>query len=111
MRRRHYALYDQAFGADPARWTAISPAAALVAGAPPLLAVCARGRIDRSCSHAREHADHARALGVRVEVLPQPLSHGDINGKLGHDSSYTEAVERFLASLDPQIARRLAGAR
>lgn len=108
MQRRHFRLYDQAFGADPAKWTTISPAAALVAGAPPLLAVCSRGRIDQSCAHAREHAARAQALGVRVEVLPQPLSHGDINGKLGHPSAYTEAVERFLASLDPEIARRLA---
>jgi len=107
MRQRHFALYDTAFGNDPATWTAISPAASIKADATPLLAVCSRGRVDQSCAHARDYADRARALGVRVEVLPEPLSHGDINGQLGHPSSYTSLVEHFLGSLDPEIARRL----
>jgi acetyl esterase/lipase len=111
MQQRHFHLYDEAFGANPATWTAISPTAALKAGAPPLLAVCSRGRIDQSCAHARDYAGHARALGVRVEVLPEPLSHGDINGKLGYPSAYTRSVEEFLGSLDAEIARRLGAAR
>jgi acetyl esterase/lipase len=108
MNRRHFALYDRAFGADPAAWTAASPVAALKPDALPLLAVCSRRRIDQSCAQARAYAASARAVGARVEVLPAELSHGDINGQLGQPSSYTYAVERFLASLDPEIARRLA---
>jgi acetyl esterase/lipase len=108
MRQRHFALYDTAFGGDPATWTAISPTAALRPDATPLLAVCSRGRLDGSCAHARAYADRARALGVRVEVLPEPLSHGDINGQLGYPSSYTTAVEHFMGTLDAEVARRLA---
>jgi arylformamidase len=107
MGRRHFALFDTAFGKDPAAWAAASPVAAIAPGAPPVLAVCSRRRIDQSCAHARDYAARARATGARVEVLPAELSHGDINGKLGQPSSYTSAVERFMASLDPEIARRL----
>jgi acetyl esterase/lipase len=107
MQRRHFPLFDTAFGKDPAVWAEVSPIAALQPGAPPLLAVCSRRRLDQSCGPARAHAERARALGVRVEVLPQPLSHAEINGLLGQPSSYTSAVERFMGSLDPEIARRL----
>jgi acetyl esterase/lipase len=107
MSRRHFALYDRVFGKDPAAWAAASPSAALQPGAPPLLAVCSRRRIDQSCGQARAHAERARSLGNRVEVLPQPLSHAEIDGLLGQPSSYTSAVDRFLASLDPALARRL----
>jgi acetyl esterase/lipase len=111
MGRRHFPLYDTAFGQDPAAWTAASPIAALRPGATPLLAVCSRRRIDQSCGMARAHAERARALGLRVEVLPEPLSHAEIDALLGQPSSYTSAVERFIGSLDPDIARRLAAKR
>jgi len=41
----------------------------------------------------------AQALGLRVELLPQDLSHGDINKQLGRPGAYTEAVEVFLRSV------------
>jgi hypothetical protein len=40
-------------------------------------------------------------------VLPQALSHAGINEALGVAGPYTDAVEAFMASLDPQVARRL----
>jgi acetyl esterase/lipase len=52
MRERHLALYDEALGNDPARWRALSPLDQLVAGAPPLLAVCSSKRRDRPCDPA-----------------------------------------------------------
>jgi hypothetical protein len=42
-----------------------------------------------------------------VQVLPEDLSHAEINATLGEPSSYTTAVDRFLASLDPALATRL----
>jgi len=46
-------------------------------------------------------------LGGRAEVLPQPLTHGEINAELGLDSDYTRAVEGFMASLDAVVAQKL----
>jgi acetyl esterase/lipase len=110
MSARHARLYDHAFGADPAFWRAASPYHALAAGAPPILAVCSTERRDDSCAQANAYADRARSLGVRASVLPQPLSHAEINWRLGLEGAYTEAVERFIASLDPALAARLKGA-
>jgi len=42
---------------------------------------------------------------VRVEVLPQALSHGDINEQLGLPGPYTAAVEGFLRSLPGWLLR------
>jgi arylformamidase len=95
---RHYRFYDKAFGQDPAFWAAASPAQVLSRHAPPLLAVCSSRRAD-ACEQARSFADKAMGLGIRVEVLPQDLSHADINQQLGLPGAYTEAVDAFLASL------------
>jgi arylformamidase len=46
-------------------------------------------------------------LGVRAQVLPQDLSHGEINEQLGASGRYTQAVEEFLASLSAPVASRL----
>lgn len=105
MRERHLALYDEALGNDPARWRALSPLDQLVAGAPPLLAVCSSKRRDRPCDPTQRFAARAAALGNRVEVLPQALSHEQINERLGTPGAYTTAVETFMASLDPTLAR------
>jgi acetyl esterase/lipase len=107
MGKRHLRLLDAAFGADPAAWPAVSPAASLRAGGVPLLSVCSRVRRDDPCAQSDSFAAKARAAGVRAEVLPQALDHAGINRELGKDSAYTQAVERFLASLDAEVARRL----
>jgi acetyl esterase/lipase len=107
MGKRHYRLYDRVFGADPAAWAAVSPAAALRAGGVPVLAVCSRVRPDNPCAQSDSFAAKARAVGVRAEVHPEGLDHAGINRELGKDGGYTRAVERFLSSLDPALARRL----
>lgn len=106
MQRKHYKLYDPAFGTDPAFWKAASPLQQLHAGAKPLLAVCSSRR-EESCEQAKGFAAQGARLGVRVQVLPQDLSHGDINEQLGVPGVYTEAVEGFLASLSTPVANRL----
>ncbi|MYM66179.1 carboxylesterase family protein [Pseudoduganella sp. FT55W] len=98
MQQRHFPLYDRAFGSDASYWRSVSPLAQLKQGGAPLLAVCSSRRRD-SCPQAQGLAARAATLGMRVQVLPQALSHGDINGLLGRPGAYTEAVDAFLASL------------
>lgn len=107
MQGNHFRLYDAAFGTDPAYWRAVSPLQQLTASAKPMLAVCSTRRTD-SCAQADALAQRAGQLGVRVSVLPQDLSHRDINQTLGLPGAYTEAVEAFMASLDPGVAQLLA---
>jgi acetyl esterase/lipase len=110
MAARHPPLYDRVFGDDPAFWRAASPNHAVQgnpAPAPPFLLVCSTRRTDGACAQAQALADRVHAQGGRAEVLPQPLSHGDINARLGEEGDYTRAVERFMASLDPEVARLL----
>jgi acetyl esterase/lipase len=95
---RHYRFYDEVFGKDPAFWEAASPWHQLTPQAAPMLAVCSSRRSD-SCDQARAFATRANAMGVHTTVLPEDLSHGDINGDLGERSAYTAAVDQFLDAL------------
>lgn len=106
MRARHPRLYDEAFGNDPVIWAAASPTLQVAAPIVPFLAVCSSQRRN-SCAQARRFAEQARRFGSRVEVLPEELSHGEINAELGLASDYTRRVDAFLASLDPSLAARL----
>lgn len=103
----HYPLYDEVLGSDPAFWLAISPYQAVTGAQPPYQFVCSTSRPDRPCLQAQGMAAHVQALGGRAEVLPQDLTHGEINANLGLDSDYTRAVETFMGSLDPVVAQRL----
>ncbi|MFT3805298.1 alpha/beta hydrolase [Arenimonas sp.] len=107
MQTRHLPLYDAAFGDDPSRWRLASPTHALVRGAAPLLAVCSSERRDQPCNEAKNYLARAHSLGVRAELLPQAKTHAEINQQLGLPGAYTDAVERFLASLDDGIAALL----
>ena len=100
MNERHARLFDQAFGSDPAYWLRVSPLQQLQAALPPTLLVCSSPR-HSSCTQAQAYARKSLAQGGQVEVLPQPLSHGQINAQLGQAGPYTEAVDGFL--------RRFAG--
>ena len=106
MAGRHLPLYDRAFGKDPAFWRRVSPLHQLSAAAYPLLAVCSTRRAD-ACPQAHGFERKAAALGVRVVVLEQDLSHREINQSLGLDSGYTRAVEAFMGSLDPAVQQAL----
>jgi len=106
MRGRHAPLYDRAFGNDPAFWDAASPIIQLHAKTAPFLAVCSSQRRE-SCAQAQAFVDKARGFGTQARVLPENLSHGEINERLGEPSDYTAQVEAFMASLDPSVAMRL----
>jgi acetyl esterase/lipase len=95
MQARHFGLYDRAFGKDPAFWHQVSPWHRLSAATVPMLMVCSSRR-EVSCEQASAFAAKARGLGGVAELLPQPLSHGDINAGLGEPGAYTEAVDGFL---------------
>lgn len=106
MGSRHLRLYDQAFGSDRAAWVAASPTLQVKAKIAPFLGVCSSLRAD-SCPQAQAFAAKAQPFGSRVDVLPEPLRHSQINAELGQPSAYTASVDRFLASLDPALAARL----
>ncbi|HJR72538.1 MAG TPA: alpha/beta hydrolase [Luteimonas sp.] len=99
MKNPHPRLYDRAFGADRAAWLAVSPHGLLTKRSLPMLAVCSTRHVLASCAQARAFERKASALGVRVDVLPQDLSHMQVNRELGSPSAYTEKVAEFLRSL------------
>ena len=106
MEARHFGFYDEAFGKDPAYWRQASPLQQLTSKAPPMLMVCSSRRAD-SCLQAEGFAHKAHSLGLQARVLPEDLSHGEINDKLGLAGAYTDQVEAFLASLDDTVAAQL----
>lgn len=99
MSARHMELYDEAFGSDPNFWKSVSPINQLSQKTVPMLAVCSTVRKDRPCLQAQAFIDKAKALGIPADVLPQALSHGEINENLGLPGSYTNQVEVFLHTL------------
>lgn len=98
MEAPHPPLYDRAFGQDPAAWRAVSPYHRLAGTTRPLLLVCSSRRA-LACAQADRFASRVGSLGGRAEVLRQPLSHGEINRRLGEPGAYTAAVEAFIATL------------
>ncbi|CAG0953879.1 putative N-octanoylanthranilate hydrolase AqdA1 [Methylophilaceae bacterium] len=107
MQREHPRLYDDAFGNDPEYWQQVSPAHNLGKTASPLLSVCSLNRPDRPCNENMAFKSVAESMGLRVEVLEQAKSHGEINDDLGADAFYTRAVDAFMSSLDRGIATLL----
>jgi arylformamidase len=99
----HPRLFDRAFGADEALWTATSPSQQVSSQSTPILAVCSTRRRDQPCIQARDFATKATSMHVRVEVLEQDLSHSRVNNRLGLPGAYTDAVEAFITSLDPTL--------
>jgi acetyl esterase/lipase len=94
----HAGFYDRVFGTDPAQWRAASPIDRLGRDALPILLVCSSKRRE-SCPHNDAYAAKAKELGVPARVLPEPLTHGDINATLGEPGAYTDAVDAFLHGL------------
>ena len=107
MQKNHYRFYDTAFGADQAYWQSTSPYHQLKPSAPPMLLICSSVRPDKPCSDTQNHANKARELGIRAEVLPFALKHSAINEQLGLPGAYTDAVETFMKSLDAQVMQLL----
>jgi acetyl esterase/lipase len=102
MQRRHLAFYDRVFGSDPAYWRTVSPTDTLAPGTPPMLLVCSTQRRDGSCTQAKQFAARVAAISGRAELLPQDLSHGQIDAELGLPGAYTAAVDTFIRSLRKQ---------
>jgi len=102
MQHEHFPLYDKAFGDDPALWRAASPIDHLTKDGPPWLGICNSNR-PLSCGPNQDYAAKASSLGLRVEILGEPLRHGEINRELGKPGAYTDAVEAFMGSLDPTV--------
>lgn len=98
MRGPHFRLYDDAFGNDPAYWQRMSPLHQLQEAPPPYLVVCSSKRV-LPCPEGERFAQRVKTLGGIAEVLPQRLSHGEINAQLGLPGEYTDAVDRFLTSV------------
>lgn len=103
MRLPHARLYDRAFGSDAAAWPAMSPTDALAADALPMLLVCSTRRADASCLQSNRFAARVRAQGVPASVLEEDLTHNEVNRQLGVDGPYTDAVERFFASIGIEL--------
>jgi len=99
--------YREAFGDTESAWIAASPFHQIDRTAAPWLGVCSTTRKDEPCGQAQAYAVKSNDLGIRAQVLPQRKSHGAINAELGTPGDYTRAVEAFMASLDPAVARRL----
>jgi acetyl esterase/lipase len=106
MQHPHMRFYDTAFGSDPALWRAASPIDHLTRDGPPWLGVC-NARRPASCGPNEAYAAKARSLGLHVEILGEQLHHSEINSELGKPGAYTNAVEDFMASLDPTVKQLL----
>lgn len=98
MQDKHYSFYDKVFGTDRQFWQQTSPYERLRKAPAPFMLVCSTKRAD-SCPQARSFADKVVTLGGKATVLPQDMSHADVNQRLGEAGAYTEAVESFLHSL------------
>ena len=111
MEREHPDFFDNAFGKDETFWKSASPFHVLTAKATPMLLVCSTTRPDKPCDQARVFAAKAAGLGVRTEVSGHALSHVEIDQMLGLPVAYTDAVERFMGSLDAAVGKRLVDCR
>ena len=98
MAERHAQLYDRAFGSNPAYWRTVSPLHMGARDARPVLAVCSR-RGGGACAQAEAFAERAGRIGAKVQVQPVDKGHMDIDRQLGLPGPYSEAVERWIASV------------
>jgi arylformamidase len=100
--------YIEAFGRDPKGWEAASPYHQLDKTAAPWLGICSTKRPDDPCGQAEEYAKKSNSLGIKAQPLAIAKSHKAINQDLGKPEQYTYDVEKFMASLDPVVAKLLS---
>lgn len=110
MQHPHAGFYDNAFGRDPLLWRAASPILQLNGRIAPFLAACSSLRKD-SCPQAQAFVVKADLLRSNATMQPEPLTHEGMDADLGLANDYTQAVEDFMRTLDPAVARRLNGGR
>ena len=99
MSSKHLPFYNKAFGADSAFWKSTSPSYQLSQKTIPMLAVCSTTRKDKPCMQASAFIEKAVKFGTQASVLPEAMSHKEINENLGLPSDYTDKVEAFMRSL------------
>lgn len=94
-------LYENAFGDDRGYWASTSPIEQLSRDSLPMLVVCSSVRRfpTSPCDEGRRFAGKAGALGVGVQVLPEAMTHGELNHDLGAPSAYTTAVSNYIDAL------------
>jgi acetyl esterase/lipase len=96
MNKRHPKLYDDAFGKDPAYWASVSPTAQVKTDAVPMLLVCSLKRPDDSCGQSKAFAARLQIAGQDAPVVPQDLTHMQIDHDLGLPGAYTDTVDDFI---------------
>lgn len=64
----------------------------------PMMLVCSTRRPDDPCGEARRFQAKAQASGRDMPVLPQALTHADINRTLGLPGACTDAVDAFISA-------------
>ncbi len=98
------ALYEGAFGTDPAVWEDASPVTHVEAGKniPPFLLFYAGNRED-SRVNSQKLADLLTEAGVQAWVVSAPdKNHGTINGDIGKAGDWvTERIMEFLEEVSP----------
>ena len=91
-------LYGDAFGEDPARQRTLSPIAHVDAQDPPdWLIVFAESRVDAR-EQAAQFGDALQRAGLRVERVPDPGNHMEINREFGTAGYRANAAVRALMS-------------
>jgi arylformamidase len=99
MEKRHPRFYDTVFGADPAKWRAMSPTAHLAADSTPMLLVCSTLRADDSCGQSERFAARVVAAGGTARVHREGLTHNRIDVDLGLTGAYSDDVDAFIATV------------
>ena len=98
MQKPHLPLYDKAFGSILYTWRKSSPYHQLTEKAAPMLIVCSTKR-EYACPQGEHFLHKAESLKVKTSILPQELSHKNINKYLGLENEYTVFVEEFINTL------------
>lgn len=98
MNEKHLRLYDRAFGNNQDYWQSLSPLHQLTNKRMPLLAVCSTKR-DEACPQSKSFLDKAKSFGTQTLLVPEAMSHKDINLLLGKEPTYTKIIDDFLKSV------------
>ena len=95
------AMYDAAFGKDPARQRALSPTVHAAAPNAANWLILPIQRRDDSIAQSKALAAGLTKAGNRASVIPVPgESHGSLNKGLGEDGDFaTASIDAFLAAL------------
>lgn len=107
MSHSHYRFYDSAFGKDPVYWQQNSPLLQLEGKISPFLAICSTTRPDKPCEQAEAFVKQAKVLGNDATLLPEPMTHKEMNRDLGATFPYTTTVENFMRKQSENWAKAL----